>query len=304
VLPKRTAVTAYLDGATLAVECGRSAFTLPTAELKDYPASPKPPVEAGTVDAELFADAVAQLAPAALHDDSLPLLSCVTLRPDRELLTMWATDRYQLGVRRLPWTVVKLSKQVGDLQIPSRTLLDAAKGLAAHTEGAVHLHLPTGKDHLLGLAADGLQLTMRLMEGTGIDGPKFQAGVEETLTSRYRLAGAALTEAVRRVSLVAPKKDDGINLSLADGTATISAGGGQEARAVDVIDAVLLEGEPRDLLVNPHRLLNAVGATGTDEIDIDISGAADTNKPLLVHAAAPDDHSLRYVLMPMRPPGR
>src|SRR5690625_7048252 len=61
-----------------------------------------PPV-AGSVAADVFAEAIGQVTVAASKDDTLPLLTGVKVEISGETMTLMATDRYRLALRELTW---------------------------------------------------------------------------------------------------------------------------------------------------------------------------------------------------------
>src|SRR6476469_2811302 len=65
----------YVDGNRVALTCGSARFSLPTMAVEDYPTLPTLPEETGTLPAELFAEAIGQVAIAAGRDDTLPMLT-------------------------------------------------------------------------------------------------------------------------------------------------------------------------------------------------------------------------------------
>jgi len=70
-------ITFTLEGAKVLVSAGSAKFTLPTLPLSEYPSLPELPVASGSLNSDLFATAVNQVAVAAGKDDSLPTLTGV-----------------------------------------------------------------------------------------------------------------------------------------------------------------------------------------------------------------------------------
>jgi DNA polymerase-3 subunit beta len=61
--------------------CGSAEFGLVCLTMQDYPTLPDSPEPVGSVDGGVLAAAVAQVAPAASRDDTLPMLTAV-MSPD------------------------------------------------------------------------------------------------------------------------------------------------------------------------------------------------------------------------------
>src|SRR5699024_603572 len=70
-------VAIALDGTTLQVRCGSARFALATPPVEEYPQLPTMPPVAGSVAADVFAEAIGQVTVAASKDDTLPLLTGV-----------------------------------------------------------------------------------------------------------------------------------------------------------------------------------------------------------------------------------
>ncbi len=65
----------------MALTCGSARFSaLPTMAVEDYPALPELPEETGVISADLFGDAIGQVAVAAGRDDTLPMLTGIRWR--------------------------------------------------------------------------------------------------------------------------------------------------------------------------------------------------------------------------------
>ena len=108
------------------------------------------------VSAELFAEAIGQVAVAAGRDDTLPMLTGIRVEISGEKVVLAATDRFRLAVRELTWSTDSADVEAAVL-VPAKTLAEAAK---AGTGGAdVHLSLgagsAVGKEGLLGIRSDG-----------------------------------------------------------------------------------------------------------------------------------------------------
>src|ERR1700729_2879881 len=110
----------------VSVTCGDAAFTLTPLPLGEYPDLPELPQLAGTADSGALAAAIAQVAPAASRDDTLPMLTAVSIELTGQTMTAAATGRVRLagaGPPRSP------AARPGDLRVlvPARTLADAAR---------------------------------------------------------------------------------------------------------------------------------------------------------------------------------
>src|SRR5690625_5443699 len=92
-------VSIALEGTKLQVRCGSARFALATLPVEEYPQLPTMPPVAGSVAADVFAEAIGQVTVAASKDDTLPLLTGVKVEISGETMTLMATDRYRLALR-------------------------------------------------------------------------------------------------------------------------------------------------------------------------------------------------------------
>ena len=97
-------VDVSVEGTRVLLNCGSARFSLPTMAVEDYPTLPALPEETGVISAELFAEAIGQVAVAAGRDDTLPMLTGIRVEISGETVVLAATDRFRLAVRELTWS--------------------------------------------------------------------------------------------------------------------------------------------------------------------------------------------------------
>ena len=281
------------DGSRVTVSCGASRFTLPTLPLDEYPTLPSMPNVAGTVGSDAFAAAVGAVAVAAGRDDALPVLTGVRVEIDGEQVTLAATDRYRLAVRTLRWAPTEVGMQATAL-VPARTLADAAKSLTSGAEVALSLSSNGPGEGLIGLSGAHRSTTSRLLDG---EFPKYRSLLPDTASATATIDSAALTDAVRRVALVASRTSP-IRLSFSADGVTLEAGGVDEAEAQESLPASF-EGEPLTIAFNATYLLDGLGSLDSDEARLAFTGPT---KPAVLTGKADADGGAdhRYLLMPVR----
>src|SRR5262249_56385813 len=92
-------VDVSVEGTRVSLTCGSARFSLPTMAVEDYPSLPALPEETGVISAELFTEAIGQVAIAAGRDDTLPMLTGIRVEISGETVVLAATDRVRLAVR-------------------------------------------------------------------------------------------------------------------------------------------------------------------------------------------------------------
>jgi DNA polymerase-3 subunit beta len=281
------------DGARLVLTCGSSRFTLPTLPLEEYPTLPDMPAVSGSVGSDAFAAAVGAVAVAAGRDDALPVLTGIRIEIDGEQVTLAATDRYRLAVRTLRWQPVEPAMQATAL-VPARTLAEAAKSLTAGAEVSIALAGVGTGEGLIGLSGADRSTTSRLLDG---EFPKYRSLLPETSSATALVQCAALTDAVRRVALVASRTSP-IRLSFSGDGLELEAGGVDEAEAKESLPADF-DGEPLTIAFNATYLLDGLSSLDSDEARMAFTGPT---KPAVLTGKTDGDGGSdhRYLLMPVR----
>ncbi|MCL6424021.1 DNA polymerase III subunit beta [Brachybacterium sp. JHP9] len=292
-LPHKT-VSVALNGTKLDVTCGSAAFSLATLPVEEYPQLPEMPPVAGTVQADLFAEAISQVTVAASKDDTLPLLTGVRVEIVGEKMTLMATDRYRLAMRELTWQPSRPDLEITAL-VRGRTLQEVARSLSGGGSVQIALSEESGAN-LIGFEAGGRRTTSTLVDG---DYPPVRRLFPAQSPIAAVIATAPLIEAVKRVSLVA-ERNTPVRLSFVDGGVTLEAGAGDDAQASEAIEAQL-DGEELVVGYNSGFLLDGLGALGTDFARLTFT---DSIKPSVMSGQesleGAVDGDYKYLIMPMR----
>ncbi|MBE2998114.1 DNA polymerase III subunit beta [Nocardiopsis sp. HNM0947] len=292
-LPPQT-VEISTDGAKALVTCGSAKFTINTMSVDEYPTLPEMPGLSGTVGSDAFAAAVGQVAVAAGRDDTLPMLTGVRVEIEGETITLASTDRYRLAVRELTWKPENPELSAVAL-VPAKTLADTAKSLTSGAEISVALASGDTGDGMIGFEGGGRRTTTRLLDG---EFPKYRALLPDSFNSVAEINRAEFVEAVKRVSLVA-ERNTPLRLAFSEGTLTLEAGTGEDAQAVETLEAEL-DGDDIQIAFNSGFLLDGLGAIGGDVARLNFTTSTKpailTGKPV-EEGAAPE---YRYLIMPVR----
>jgi DNA polymerase-3 subunit beta len=298
-----------VEGTRVSLICGSARFSLPTMAVEDYPTLPTLPEDTGVISAALFAEAIGQVAVAAGRDDTLPMLTGIRVEISGEKMVLAATDRFRLAVRELTWSTESADVEAAVL-VPAKTLAEAAK---AGADGAdVHLSLgagsAVGKEGLLGIRSDGKRSTTRLLDS---EFPKFRQLLPAEHTAIATIGVAELTEAIKRVALVADRGAQ-VRLEFADDVLRLSAGADDVGRAEEDLP-VAFSGDPLTIAFNPTYLADGLGSLHSERVTF---GFTTPSRPAVLRAAGEDDGEVGasgpfpaaqtdyvYLLMPVRLPG-
>jgi len=301
-------VDVQVEGTRVSLTCGSVRFSLPTMAVEDYPTLPVLPEETGALSAELFAEAISQVAVAAGRDDTLPMLTGIRVEISGESVVLAATDRFRLAVRELTWSAAGPDVEAAVL-VPAKTLAEAAKTGADGAE--VHLSLGSGpavgKEGLLGISGNGKRSTTRLLDA---EFPKFRQLLPTEHTAVASIAVAELTEAIKRVALVADRGAQ-VRMEFSGDVLRLSAGADDVGRAEEDV-AVDFAGEPLTIAFNPTYLTDGLGSLHSERVSF---GFTTPSRPAVLRPASDDPQAgdsgpfpavstdYVYLLMPVRLPG-
>jgi DNA polymerase III subunit beta len=320
-----------LDSDMVQITCGRAEFGLVCLSAGDYPTLPDSPDPVGSVDGGVLATAVAQVAPAASRDDTLPMLTAVCLDIADDVLTLVATDRYRVAARDVAFKPAEPGLRARAL-VPARLMAEAARTFIAGVPVTVALRTDGGErgatqrgeaasprqgDGLICFESGSRRLTGRLIPGEFI---RYSSMFGDKFTCRADLPAGQVIDAVRRAALVAERAGP-VRLSFGPGQVMIEAHAEGRARAAETVGADFAGDEPV-ISFNPHYLLDgltaaaAEAAEGQSAAEVDPAGGNEPGagrirlefntrtKPALITRAPADDvgdaAAFRYVLVPLR----
>ncbi|MFM8600089.1 MAG: DNA polymerase III subunit beta [Mycobacterium sp.] len=298
-----------VDGSRVLLTCGNARFSLPAMPVEDYPSLPALPAETGLIPADLFAEAVGQVAVAAGRDDTLPMLTGIRVEISDDKVVLAATDRFRLAVRELNWSTPSAVEAA--VLVPARTLAEAAKAVSPGAD--VHLALGTGADvgeqKLLGIRSAGKRSTTRLLDA---EFPKFRQLLPTEHTALATVGVAELTEAIKRVALVADRGAQ-VRMTFAEGVLQLSAGGADGVGVAEEDLPVDFAGEPLTIAFNPTYLTDGLASLHSDKVAF---GFTTASRPAVLRPVGDADTETSgagpfpavhtdyvYLLMPVRLPG-
>jgi len=176
----------------------------------------------------------------------------------------------------------------------------------------VHLSLgagaAVGKEGLLGIRSNGKRSTTRLLDA---EFPKFRQLLPAEHTAIATMGVAELTEAIKRVALVADRGAQ-VRMEFADDVLRLSAGADDVGRAEEDLP-VVFSGDPLTIAFNPTYLTDGLGSLHSEHVTF---GFTTPSRPAVLRPAGEDDGTVGstgpfpaaetdyvYLLMPVRLPG-
>lgn len=300
-----------IDGSKAFVTCGSSRFELPLIPLDDYPMLPKLPAGTGSINAKLFTEAVSQVASAAGKDDSLPMLTGVSMEIVGNQINLAATDRFRLALRTFEWEANDPELNV-KLLIPARTLLDNARSLDSGLNDSIDIAVGTGdqvgREGLFGIHTDNRETTTRLLDA---DFPNIAPLLPKEHTAIASVEIAPLVDAIRRVSLVAERNAQ-IVLHFSEGQVILTAGATEAGHAEETLPCAFT-GKELTIAFNPGYLKDGLSVVPTSRA---VFGFTEPSRPAIMIPEPEEmpsanengifqtpDTYFTYLLMPVRLPG-
>ena len=265
---------------------GNARFHIRTLRTEDFPPFPEPDAEtAVSLPAAAFVSTALKVAGSASRDETRPVLTGILVSASDRELRMVATDSYRLSVKE---TVLEDSlSRAFEVNVPARALQELAR-VAGHSEGE-QLSVSVRQNQIL-FVVDRIILSSRLIDGQF---PNYRQLLPESFEHELRMAGAELTEVVRRISLLA-QKNAPLRLSFSPGELTVSAQTPDVGEALEALP-VAFEGEALEIGFNPEFL--RAGLEAIEEGDV-VLKLISPLRPGLIEAA--DESRFQYLIMPIR----
>jgi DNA polymerase III subunit beta len=265
---------------------GNATFHIRTLRAEDFPPFPEPePDSAVELPVDAFVSTALKVASSASRDETRPVLTGILVSASDKELRMVATDSYRLSVKE---TVLDAALPSGfEVNVPARALQELAR-VAGHAEEE-HLRISVRQNQIL-FELDGVILSSRLIDGQF---PNYRQLLPETFEHELRIAGAELTEVVRRISLLA-QKNAPLRLAFEPGELTISAQTPDIGEARESMP-VAFQGEPLEIGFNPEFL--RAGLEAIEEGDVVVKLISPL-RPGLIESG--DESRFRYLIMPIR----
>ncbi len=295
------------DATRMELLCGSARFTLQLLPVNEYPELPSMPEATGTIASEEFARAVAQVVVAAGRDELLPVFTGVRVEIEGDTISLLATDRYRMALKEITWQPASLHRE-GAALVPARVLSETAKSMTSGERVTLSLSAGDTGEGLIGFQGDGnsgtREITTRLLDG---EFPKVRHLMSVVPALTVRANSQEIIAAVRRVALVA-ERNTSLRMIIAEGSITLEAATGDQAQAVEAVEAVVEDHTGQGLVMNaagfnPHYLADALNALDAPYVNFSFTapGKPCLLTPLLELDGEPTT-DYRHVIMLMRLP--
>ncbi|MBI5404880.1 MAG: DNA polymerase III subunit beta [Candidatus Kerfeldbacteria bacterium] len=273
------------DGASLKVSSANSETVIRGNAADDFPIIPSVAREHGIkVSGPTLRGALAQVLFAAAQDTSRPEISGVHLTVEKKSLVLAATDSYRLAER----TIEISGGSDRNMIIPTRPLVELTRILPA--DGEVEMFF---SDSQVLVAADGIELTTRLIEGQY---PDYQQIVPTSSSTTATIEIESLTKLVKTASLFCKPGINDVTIAIDPDAKSINcAAANTELGEHHGNMKAAITGPACTIVFNYKYLLDGLSNIGTTNVTL---GVTDSGSPGVLRPSPAADYF--YLIMPIR----
>jgi DNA polymerase-3 subunit beta len=285
-LPDGARVDLKLNGDRVALNAGRSRFTLTTLPASEFPTVDQiDVVEKVSLPEEVLRDLMERTAFAMANQDVRYYLNGMLLDLQEHTLRCVATDGHRLAMKE---TGLQSSVSTRRQIIIPRKGVNELIGLLENGDGEVELEF--GRNHLR-VRRGSVTFTSKLIDGRF---PDYEAVIPLGADKSATLDREVLRSALQRAAILSNEKYRGVRLELSPGKLRIVAHNPEQEEAVEEVEA---ETHVSDLAVgfNVGYLLDALAALRGDKARLSLR---DAQSSCLVQEQ--DNEHSRHVIMPLR----
>lgn len=276
-----------LPNGQVELQTGSVRFKIVSSPAGEFPALPTAEGAVGlTISADLLSLMIERTAFAISTDETRYNLGGVFLeRTDEDSLRMVATDGHRLSLIDRP--VAGTAAIERGVLIPKKGLQELRR-LLSEEGGECELGFTKGSAVF---KRDGLVMVMRLLEGQF---PDYRQVIPRESAKVVRLGRTLFIDALRRVSLVASDKTNGVRLEISPGKLILGSQNPDLGEAQEEIEAEVT-GEDLKIGFNARYLIDALSVLSSDEVRLEL---ADELSPGVLRPVG--EEGGLAVVMPMR----
>ncbi|MEP7186561.1 MAG: DNA polymerase III subunit beta [Rhodanobacter sp.] len=285
-LPDGAKIDLKLNGDRVALNAGRSRFTLTTLPASEFPTVDEIElVEKVSLPEEVLRDLMERTSFAMANQDVRYYLNGMLLDLQEHTLRCVATDGHRLAMKE---TELQSSVSTRRQIIIPRKGVNELVGLLETGDGQVELEF--GRNHLR-VRRGEVRFTSKLIDGRF---PDYEAVIPLGADKTATLDREVLRGALQRAAILSNEKYRGVRLELSPGKLRIVAHNPEQEEAVEEVEA---ETHVSDLAVgfNVGYLLDALAALHGDKARLSLR---DAQSSCLIQEN--DNEHARHVIMPLR----
>lgn len=297
MMPDGLISLAMSDKQQIVLRAGGSArrYTLRGLPGTDFPPMPRPAEGAPTLslDAKVLGDLIAKTAFSVSTDETRAHLNSALFEWEGETVRMVSTDGHRLSKAEAKVTGTASSQML----IPLKAVLELRRMCEEASPEEAGKGRPitiTRSESTAFFEAGGMTFSTKL---TDAQFPPYAQVIPKTSTKTVKAPRAALADAIRAVMVAANSATLGVKLAIAKGVIVITSESPESGDASDEV-AVEYTGTPVTIGFNAKYVLDALGALGTDEVTLGLTGDLE---PMVVRPGGEQDGAeFLGVTMPLR----
>jgi DNA polymerase-3 subunit beta len=270
----------------LILKGGKSKFTLQTLPAEDFPlvqeAANFGPVF--SVPQKTLKELLSQVSFSMAVHDIRYYLNGILFVAEGKQLSLVATDGHRLAFSSAMLDV-EVPKQ--EVILPRKTVLEMQR-LLSDTEGAIEMQFASNQAKF---SFGGMEFVTKLVEGKF---PDYNRVIPKNHKNAITLGRQPLLASLQRTAILTSDKFKGVRLNIDPGTLRVASNNAEQEEAVDELD-IDYSGDSIEIGFNVTYLIDVLTNMEQDMVKVELS---DSNSSALI--TIPDNHSFKYVVMPMR----
>ena len=270
----------------LILKGGKSKFTLQTLPAEDFPLVQEAANfgPAFSVPQKTLKELLSQVSFSMAVHDIRYYLNGILFVAEGKQLSLVATDGHRLAFSSATLDV-EVPKQ--EVILPRKTVLEMQR-LLSDNEGAIEMQFASNQAKF---SFGGMEFVTKLVEGKF---PDYNRVIPKNHKNAIVLGRQPLLASLQRTAILTSDKFKGVRLNIDPGTLRVASNNAEQEEAVDELD-IDYSGDSIEIGFNVTYLIDVLTNMEQDMVKVELS---DSNSSALI--TIPDNHSFKYVVMPMR----
>lgn len=290
-LTPESSITIEVIDSKAVVTSGRSRYALQVLPAGEYPT-----IETKACDTEFSVQQTTlgfmfeKTAFAMAQQDVRYYLNGMLLELSKDRIKTVATDGHRMSVTEQAVEVGELADGAKLVQIilPRKTVNELSRLMSSETDEMARISI--GRDHI-SVNLDGLVLTSKLIDASY---PDYNRVIPRNSEYSAICDREQLREALSRAAILSNEKLRSVRLVFDGSALEVEARNREHEQAEEYVE-IQYDGPKIEIGFNVNYLLDALGASEAENVEIQMSGAGSSS--LLVFSDLPDS---QFVVMPMR----
>lgn len=277
-------VTLGVQGNTLTVQAGSFKTTILGFDGSEFPIIPKlSATHTRVMPASTLRGMLVSITDCIALSDSRPELAGAMLEFQPSSTILVATDSFRLAEH----LISTQNEQLGTLIIPRTTIQELSRTLS-DIEGDIQI---ITADNQVAFIHDDVEIVSRLVDGKY---PNYKPFIPDTFLSKVLVRTSELQDAVKVASLFSSSIAD-IKFECTDKEIHIGAKNTTKGEAQTSVECSL-KGEPFEITLNHHYLLDGLKVIKTDAVVLEFTGKG---SPFVLRPHS-ENKEVVYLIMPLR----